>query len=196
MAEERQGEGGLPKGVIIGVVVVAIIVVVIVVLSQKQKFTLMTPGAKAIDFTLPDLDGKPHTLSSMRGKVVFLNIWATWCGPCKEEMPSMQFMHEKYKDKPFQIMAVSVDSDPDEVVRKFAEDLELTFLILHDRKGGIKDTYKTTGVPETFIIDQNGVVAQKIWGPRDWSNPVNLALIDSLLKDGPRAPESYGKKKK
>jgi len=195
MADEKQSEGGLPKGVIIGVVVVAIVVVVIVVLSQKQKFTLMSPGAEAIDFTLPDLDGKPHTLSSMRGNVVFLNIWATWCGPCKEEMPSMQFMHEKYQGKPFKIVAVSVDSDPDDVVRKFAEELNLTFLILHDRKGAIKDTYKTTGVPETFIIDQNGIVAQKIWGPRDWSNAANLAIIDSLLKNGPRSPESYGKKK-
>jgi len=192
--ETKKVEGGLPKAVIIGVVIAAIIVVVIVVLSQKQNFTLMTPGAEAIDFTLPDLEGKEHTLSSMRGNVIFLNVWATWCGPCKEEMPSMQFLHEKFKGKPFKIVAVSIDKDTDDVVKKFADDLNLTFLILHDRKGRIKDTYKTTGVPESFIIDQNGIVAEKIWGPRDWSDPKNLFTIKSLLANGPRAPGDYGKK--
>lgn len=195
MTDEREKvEGGLPKAVIIGVVVAAIIVVVFVVMSQKQKFTLMSPGAEAIDFTLPDLEGKSHTLSSMRGNVIFLNVWATWCGPCKEEMPSMQFMHEKFKGQPFKIVAVSIDKDSVDVVKKFADELNLTFLILHDRKGRIKNTYKTTGVPESFIIDQNGIVAEKIWGPRDWSDPKNLFTIKNLLKNGPRDPASYGKK--
>ncbi len=194
MAEEKKGEGGLPKGVIIGIVVVAIIVVVAVVLSQKQKFTLMTPGAEAIDFTLPDLDGEEHTLSKMRGKVVFLNFWATWCGPCQDEIPSMEVMHKRYRGRPFKIVAVSVDTAADDVVRKFAEKYGISFLILHDRKGSLKDAYKTTGVPETFIIDQNGIVAEKVWGPRDWSDPKNLVTIEALLKNGPRAPSSYTRK--
>ncbi|MFQ5480272.1 MAG: TlpA disulfide reductase family protein [Thermodesulfobacteriota bacterium] len=194
MAEDIKGEGGLPRGVIIGVVVAVIVIVVVVVMSQKQKFTLMSPGAEAIDFTLPDLEGAEHKLSDYRGNVVFLNIWATWCGPCKEEMPSMQFMHEKFKGKPFKIVAVSIDSTPDSDVKKFADELGLTFIILHDRKGDIKDTYKTTGVPETFIIDQNGIVAEKIWGPRDWSEPKNLYTIKNLLASGAGTPESYGKK--
>jgi len=194
MAGETTGDGGLPKAVIIGVVVVAIVAVVLVVMSQKQHFTLMAPGAEAVDFTLPDLDGKEHTLSTLRGNVVFLNIWATWCGPCQEEIPSMQFMYNKLKDKPFKIVAVSIDKGDDVVVKKFAKELGISFLILHDQKGKIKDTYKTTGVPETFIIDQNGIVAEKVWGPRDWSNPKNLSTIQSLLKNGARAPSSYGKK--
>ncbi len=194
MAEEIKGEGGLPKGVIVGVIVAAIIIVVVVVMSQKQKFTLMTPGAEAIDFTLPDLQGVEHKLSDYRGNVVFLNIWATWCGPCKDEMPSMQFMHEKLKGKAFKILAVSIDSASNETVKKFADDLGITFLIFHDKKGHIKDTYKTTGVPETFIIDQNGIVAEKVWGPRDWSDPKNLSTIKNLLANGAGAPDSYGKK--
>ncbi len=194
MSDVKKTEGGLPKAAIIGVVVVAIIVVVFVVMSQKQKFTLMAPGAEAIDFTLPDLDEKEHTLSSLRGNVVFLNFWATWCGPCREEIPSMQVMHNKFKGKPFKIVAVSIDTASDDVVRKFAKGFGITFLILHDRKGTLKNTYKTTGVPETFIVDQNGIIAEKVWGPRDWSDPKNLATIEALLENGPRAPGSYGKK--
>lgn len=195
MADDSKAEGGLPKSVIIGVVVAAIVIVVVIVLSQKEKFILMTAGAEAIDFTYPDLEGKPHKLSDMRGNVVFLNVWATWCDPCREEMPSMQRMYEKYRGKPFKVVAVSIDSVSDEKVKKFADEFGLTFLILHDQKGSIKDTYKTTGVPETFIIDQNGVVAEKVWGPRDWSNPKNLYTIENLLANGAGAPESYGKKK-
>ncbi|MFQ5427529.1 MAG: TlpA disulfide reductase family protein [Thermodesulfobacteriota bacterium] len=195
MADETKAEGGLPKSVVIGVVVAAIVIVVVVVMSQKQKFILMTAGAEAIDFTFPDLEGKNHKLSDMRGNVVFLNVWATWCDPCREEMPSMQYMHEKYKDKPFKVVAVSIDKGSDDPVKKFAEEYGLTFLILHDRKGSIKNTYKTTGVPETFIIDQNGIVAEKIWGPRDWSSKKNLYTIENLLAKGAGAPESYGKKK-
>ncbi len=191
MSGEAKSEGGLPKGVIIGVIAAAVVIVVVVVLSQKQKFTLMSPGTEAIDFTLPDLEGTPHKLSEFRGNVVFLNIWASWCGPCKEEMPSMQFMHNKFKGRPFKIVAVSIDSAPAKKVKKFAKELGLTFLILHDQKGDIKDTYKTTGVPETFIIDQNGIVAEKVWGPRDWSNPKNLYNIENLLANGARTPKSY-----
>ncbi len=194
MADEKKGEGALPKAVIIGVVVVVIVIVVAIVMSQKQKFTLMAPGAEAVDFTLPDLEGKEHTLSSLRGNVVFLNIWATWCGPCQEEIPSMEFMHNKFKGKPFKIVAVSIDKGDDEVVKKFAKSFGITFLVLHDRKGHLKDTYKTTGVPESFIIDQNGIVAEKVWGPRDWSDPKNLYTINNLLQNGARAPASYGKK--
>jgi len=194
MAGEAKTDGGLPKGVIVGVIVVAIIVVVAVVLSQKQKFTLMSPGAEAVDFTLPDLEGKEHSLSDFRGNVVFLNIWATWCGPCQDEIPSMQYMHEKLKGKPFKILAVSIDKGSDDAVKKFAKEYGITFLVLHDSKAAIKDTYKTTGVPETFIIDQNGIVAEKIWGPRDWSDSKNLYTINNLLDNGARDAASYKKK--
>lgn len=194
MAGDTRGEKGLPRAAIIGVVVVAVIVVVAVVMSQKQRYTLMAPGAKAIDFTLPDLEGRKHSLSEMRGNVVFLNFWATWCGPCQDEIPSMQVMHERLRGRPFRIMAVSIDTGSDDVVRKFADGYGISFLVLRDRDGRIKDAYKTTGVPETFIIDQNGYVAEKVWGPRDWSNPLYLKTVRDLLDNGPRDPASYGKK--
>ncbi|MFQ5441544.1 MAG: TlpA disulfide reductase family protein [Thermodesulfobacteriota bacterium] len=195
MAEEEKDKG-LPKPVIAGIVVVVVAVVAYIVMSQSQKFEPVVKGSEAIDFTLPDLDGTEMKLSDFRGKVVFLNFWATWCDPCKEEIPSMQAMYESLQGKPFEIVAVSIDKDPPERVKAFAVEYGITFTVLHDRRGRIKDTYKTTGVPETFIIDQNGVVAEKVWGPRDWSDRRSLITILDLLENGPRPMDSYKKKLK
>ncbi len=189
--DEERGEGGLSRGVVAGIVVAIIAIVTLLVLTQKRKFEPVVAGTQAIDFTLPDLDGREVSLKDYRGKVVFLNFWATWCKPCEDEMPSMQSLYNALKDKPFEILAVSVDSEGPEVVRKFVERYNLTFPVLHDRRGRVKEEYKTTGVPETFIIDQNGVIAEKIWGPRDWSNHTNIGVILDLLENGPRNPEDY-----
>jgi peroxiredoxin len=193
--EGEGGQGGLPKPAIVAIVIAVIVAAVFIVMGQRVKFEPVVAGKEALDFTLPDLDGKEVSLTDFRGKVVFLNFWATWCTPCEDEMPSMQALYDKLKGKPFEIVAVSVDKKGAETVRKFAEKYGLTFTILHDRRRRIKETYKTTGVPETFIIDQNGVVAEKVWGPRDWSSLANTLTIMNLLADGPKAPESYSKRR-
>ncbi|HLE08294.1 MAG TPA: TlpA disulfide reductase family protein [Thermodesulfobacteriota bacterium] len=174
------------------VVLAAVTVVLFFVLSQKQRFTPVVAGNKAPDFTLPDLKGNPVSLNGFKGKVVFLNFWATWCKPCEEEMPSMQLLYNalKSQNQPFEIVAVSIDSEGPEVVQKFIERYNITFTVLHDRKGRIKDTYKTTGVPETFIIDQGGIIAEKVWGPRDWRTRDSVKTIMDLLENGPTPPES------
>ena len=174
------------------VVLAAVTVVLFFVLSQKQRFTPVVAGNKAPDFTLPDLEGNQVSLSGFKGKVVFLNFWATWCKPCEEEMPSMQLLYNalKSQNQPFEIVAVSIDSEGPEVVQKFIERYNITFTVLHDRKGRIKDTYKTTGVPETFIIDQSGIIAEKVWGPRDWRTRDSVKTIMDLLENGPTPPES------
>jgi peroxiredoxin len=192
---EGKGEGGLPKPVIAAIIVVIVVIAVIVVMGQKVKFEPVGAGTEAQDFTLPDLDGKEVSLSDFRGKVVFLNLWATWCKPCEEEMPSMQQLYEDQEGKPFEIVAVSLDSEGPEVVRKFVEKYNLTFVVLHDRKGRIKETYKSTGVPETFIIDQNGVIAEKVWGPRNWTREMSIKTILDLLQNGPGTAESYKRAK-
>lgn len=195
MAEKTAGkEGGLPKSAIAVVIIVVIAVAAFIVLGQKEKFEPVGAGGASIDFTLPDLEGKPVSLKDFRGKVVFLNFWATWCKPCEEEMPSMQGLYEGLKGEPFEIVAVSVDSEGPETVRKYADKYGITFRVLHDRKGRVKETYKTTGVPETFIIDQKGFIAEKVWGPRDWSDASSQLTILDLLKNGPQPPESYRKK--
>lgn len=188
---DKETGGGLPKAAIAGIVAAVVVVVAFIVLGQKRTFEPVGAGKDSIDFTLPDLDGKTASLKDFRGKVVFLNFWATWCKPCEEEMPSMQALYESLKDKPFEIVAVSVDSEGPETVKAFAQKYGITFKILHDRKGKIKEMYKTTGVPETFIIDQNGAVAEKVWGPRDWASKSSITVITDLLTNGPKPKESY-----
>jgi len=184
-------EGGLPKIAVVGIVAVVIIVVAIVVLSGRKKYEPINAGLDPIDFTLPDLDGKQVSLRDFRGKVIFLNFWATWCKPCEEEMPSMQTLYTALKGRPFEIVAVSIDTGDTSIVRDYAKKYGLTFTILHDKKGAIKEMYKTTGVPETFIIDQNFVIAEKVWGPRDWSLRASVGMIIDLLQTGPRPRDAY-----
>lgn len=191
-----ENEKGLPKAVLVIVVLAVIAAVVFIVLGQRQKFEPVNAGTDAIDFTLPDLAGKPVSLKDYRGKVVFLNFWATWCKPCEEEMPSMEALYQGLKDQPFEILAVSVDKDGPETVAAYAKKYNLSFKVLHDRKGAIKETYKTTGVPETFIIDQNGVIAEKVWGPRDWSRRYSYEMIADLLRNGPKPRDAYKTKAK
>src|SRR4030066_616957 len=112
MQNPSDSDKGLPnKAIIGGVVGVIIIVVFLLVVGQKQKFEPVLEGAKAPDFVLPDLSGKMVKLSDYRGKVVFLNFWATWCKPCEEEMPSMQALYDGLKGQNFEIVAVSVDTE-------------------------------------------------------------------------------------
>ena len=191
MADKTDNEKGLPKIALVVIVLVVVGIAAFIIFGQRQKFEPVVAGSESIDFTLPDLSGNPKSLKDFRGKVVFLNFWATWCKPCEEEMPSMQALYQAFAGQPFEILAVSVDKDGPEVVKAYAAKYGLTFTILHDRKGSVKDTYKTTGVPETFIIDQSGVIAEKVWGPRDWSEPSSYATIVDLLKNGPKPREAY-----
>ncbi len=179
MAEKGSRKGGINPVAII-LVVVAIIVVVIVVFTKQEEYIAVKQGTEAPEFSLPDLEGRIHKLSDYRGKVVFLNFWATWCEPCKEEMPSMEALHRALENRPFVIIAVSVDKNKEDI-EEFLEEYKISFLILHDRKGRIKELYKTTGVPETFIIDQNCIIAEKVWGPRDWAREENLKTLFGLL---------------
>ena len=117
----------------------------------------------------------------MRGKVVLLNIWATWCDPCRLEMPSMEKLSERLKGADFRVVAVSVDKDGPDVVMKFANDLGLHFDILHDRSGTIQKTLQATGVPESWVLDRSGVIIKKVIGAEQWDSPVNETLIRHLL---------------
>ena len=139
-------------------------------------------GLSAPDITYPGLDGKKVSLSDYRGKVVFVNIWATWCPPCVEEMPSMQNLYQKLKSENFEIMAVSIYSQGAKVVAPFMKKYKLTFPALMDSLGTVKRIYKTTGVPESYIIDKDGILAKKVIGPLDWSKPDILRLFRDLIQ--------------
>jgi len=107
----EDNEKGLPRIAIAGIIVAIVAAVVFIVFGQRQKFEPVTANSEMIDFELPDLQGNMRKLSDFKGKVIFLNFWATWCKPCEEEMPSMQALYENLHDFPFEIVAVSVDKD-------------------------------------------------------------------------------------
>ena len=143
----------------------------------------VTVGGRAPDYRLLDLatgdsvDLREH----YEGKVTLLNIWATWCIPCRQEMPSMQQAWIRLKDSGFAIAAVSVDEGSAEPVTRFAQELGLTFDILHDRSGRIQQVYQTAGVPESFLLDADGVIIKRVIGAHDWNSPANVALIERSL---------------
>lgn len=142
-------------------------------------------GSKAPDFAAVTLDGAaPRSIADYRGKVVMLNIWATWCAPCRVEMPSIEALHRQFGPRGLHIVAVSIDDRGSErAIREFRDEYGLGFEILHDASGAIQRQYQTTGVPETFIIGRDGVIRKKVIGAINWDSEANRALIASLLGD-------------
>ena len=159
-----------------------------VVWLQSAKYEPLVVGMTAPDFRLPDLQGKTQRLSDYRGKVVFLNFWATWCKPCKEEMPSMQVLWENLKNQDFMMLAVSMDRvTTTKDIPSFVESLKLSFPILTDSWGQTDKRYKLMGVPQTYIIDQNGVLSEKVIGPRDWTRRESIETIVRMLQKQPKS---------
>ncbi len=159
-----------------------------VVWLQSSKYEPLVVGMTAPDFSLPDLQGRTQRLSDHRGKVVLLNFWATWCKPCKEEMPSMQVLWENLKNQDFVMLAVSMDRvTTTKDIPPFVESLKLSFPILTDSWGQTDKRYKLMGVPETYIIDQNGMLREKVIGPRDWTRPESIDTIVRLLQKHPKS---------
>ncbi|MBW3569911.1 MAG: TlpA family protein disulfide reductase [Gemmatimonadetes bacterium] len=157
----------------------------------RDRFLPVEVGTRAPSFTATDLQGRPVRLEDLRGQVVLLNIWATWCGPCRDEMPSMERLHRELGPRGLKIVAVSVDAAPGAVapggqtggdVAEFARQLGLTFTIWHDPSGDIQRTYRTTGVPESFIIDRDGVIQKKVIGATEWDTGSHPELIRRLLE--------------
>lgn len=193
LEEEKEGKGRTKSSAII-IAIIILVGIIGAVWMQSSKYAPVTVGSSAPDFKLADRDGKEYTLSSFRGKVVFVNFWATWCKTCKDEMPSMQALYSymKQRDMPFEILAISMDRvTTQKEIEPFAKGLGLTFPILLDAWGKTDGKYKLTGVPETYIIDQNGNVAEKIIGPRDWTTIEAVQKIFTLLDIQPE-PQSKG----
>jgi cytochrome c biogenesis protein CcmG/thiol:disulfide interchange protein DsbE len=138
----------------------------------------------APDFALEDLDGKAVRLSNFRGRVVFINVWTTWCEPCRAEMPSMEVLNKKLAGDGFVMLAINADAGDREDVEAFVEELGLTFPILLDPGGQVAGRYRVTGYPETFIVDRNGVVVSHEIGPRNWSEPRFEQALRALMASG------------
>ncbi len=139
-------------------------------------------GVAAPDFRLPDLDGGEVALASLRGKVVLVNFWATWCAPCEEEMPAMQRLHSRLAGRPFELLAISVDEDHAAVVR-FRDRLRITFPILLDPEKRVARDYQSSRFPESFLIDREGTLVGRYIGERDWDADAYVQRIERLLAD-------------
>lgn len=149
--------------------------------DDPAQSTLPRVGKPLADFTLPDLQGRAVQLATLRGKVVFVNVWATWCPPCIEEMPTIQRLHERLYPKGLEILAVSLDALGAQVVVPFMRSHRLSFAALLDTKSVVQRLYQTAGVPESFIVDKHGLLVEKIVGPRDWAHPQMVASFERLL---------------
>lgn len=170
-------------------IVISIVVLLGGVLAMATHFLgdelfPVTVGSQAPPFSASTLDKVPRTktFADYKGKVVLLNVWATWCPPCREEMPSIERLYTEFKGQGLAVVAVSVD-DPgkEDEIREFVREFGLTFEILHDPAAGIKKTYQIAGYPETFIIARDGSIRKKVIASSDWSSDANRALVRELL---------------
>ena len=172
----------------IGLVVAAIVAVIAFSATKylRREFFPVELGSEAPDFTAVTVDSAPRlkSLSDYRGQVVMVNVWATWCLPCRVEMPSIEALHQAYAEKGFKVLAVSVD-DPGhgETIRAFVRQYKLTFEILHDPEKKIVEEYDILGYPETFIIGRDGVIRKKLLSATDWNSPDHRALVERLLAE-------------
>jgi len=137
-------------------------------------------GDVAPTFSLADLDGKQHALPT--GEVILLNLWATWCPPCREEMPSMISLHNKLADKGLKVIAVSVDSRRRDLER-FVREYQLPFLVLHDADTSVSRQYGVFRFPESFLIDRQGKVRYHLIGAVDWMSAPMLQTVEGMLNE-------------
>ncbi|HEV8662328.1 MAG TPA: TlpA disulfide reductase family protein [Candidatus Methylomirabilis sp.] len=143
-------------------------------------------GHAAPDFTTPDVEGRPVRLADFRGnRAVLLNFWATWCVPCRQEMPTMEQAYQKYKDRGLEILAVSIDVGHLPVVAatvaQFLEELNLTFPALLDPEMEVARRYRVFGIPVTFLIDREGIIRAREQGFRDWTAPESRRKLEQLM---------------
>ena len=144
--------------------------------SQPQPPQVATVGSPAPDFTLTDTKGKTWQLAELRGKVVFVNFWATWCPPCREELPAMQKVHGFMPEDRF-VMLTILSNDEPAFAEALAAKIGATFPILTDPQNTAAQAYGITGVPETFIIDKQGILREKFIGALQWDSPQAMEML-------------------
>jgi cytochrome c biogenesis protein CcmG, thiol:disulfide interchange protein DsbE len=171
--------------ILVGAVVAVLATGVTLLAKFGPDIQSVSVGSRAPDFRAVDLaTGDSVSLRDhYRGAVTLVNVWATWCEPCRIEMPAMERLHRELAPHGFRIAAVSIDEGPPEDVRAFGRDLGLSFDLLQDRSTRIQQLYQTTGVPESFLLNRAGVIVKRVIGAHDWDSSVNRALIERLLSE-------------
>ena len=174
-------------GIVLGIVLLLATVLGAGVHFLGDELFPVSVGSSAPPLQAATIDGskRTKTLADYKGKVLLVNVWATWCEPCRVEMPSIEKLHREFGPQGLEVVAVSVD-DPGAEGRvvDFVKELGLTFEVLHDPAKAITRDYQVTGYPETFIIARDGTIRKKVIGPDDWSSPANRALVRELLRAG------------
>jgi peroxiredoxin len=157
--------------------------------SPATRVRVPAVGSPAPDFELRDLSGRLVRLSAHQGRVVLLNFWATWCGPCKDEMPSMERLYHEFDPKQFEILAVSMDAQGPSITRPFIESFALTFPVLHDTDLRVAAQYGARAIPATFVLNREGVIVWRFFGgPLNWQSPEQHAVIQKLIEQRPPGP--------
>ena len=171
--------------IVVGIVVAGLLTGAVALARFGPDVQRVEVGARAPDFRAVDLaTGDSVSLREhYRGAVTLVNVWATWCVPCRVEMPAMEKVYQSLAPRGFKIAAVSIDEGSPEEVQAFARELGLSFDILQDRSTKVQQIYQTTGVPESFLLNRDGVIVKRVIGAQDWSSAVNRALIERLLDE-------------
>ena len=179
-----QGQWAAVIAIVAGLALAA----VVATKMMGDRIVPVAPGSRAPNFhavrITADAVTPPVTLANYAGQVTIVNIWATWCNPCRAEMPSLQRLAQDLGPAGLKVVAVSIDNPRmEQPIRDFAKEYGLTFDILYDAAGAIQSDYQTTGVPETFVIGKDGVIRKRVVGGSDWSADSEKALIRQLLAE-------------
>ena len=164
-------------------IVNSLIVLLMFSFSSVQAGSLKSykGNLKNISFELKDLDGKTHRLSDFKGQVLLIQFWASYCTPCRTEMPSMNNLQKKLANKPFKILAINMAEERDEI-EKFVTEVKPEFTILHDTDGSVLQQWKVFVAPASFILDQNGAIKYVLYGAVEWDSADIIKPITALMK--------------
>lgn len=159
--------------------------------TQRDRFMPIDVGARVPDYSATTLSGEPFSFAANRGKVVVLNVWATWCLPCQREMPALERLHEMLKQRGLAVVGVSTDAQAvgtagdrkDGVVREFVKQYGITFPIVHDAAHQVEQLFLVQGLPTTFVVDKKGRIVRKVMGAKDWASQEYIDYFDKLLSE-------------
>ena len=172
------------KGVVLIVIILSGLLVLFFTVKKEEKPRRpVTTGLDAPDIAFRDVSGKRYVLAELQGSVVFINFWASWCQPCKEEIPSVQDIYARFRgDRRFRMLTVLYKDDYGKAMEYLKEN-HYDFPVLTDIDGVTAKAYGVTGVPETYIVDKKGILRERVIGPADWSSPQTVSLIANLLNE-------------
>ena len=159
----------------------ALFVLLIPVMAAAGPLKPVKGSVLASDFVTRDLAGRTVRFNSFQGKVVLLNFWATWCATCRKEMPSMEALHQAYKNKGLVVLAISQDQVNASVVQAYVAEMKMSFPVWHDRDGLVGRQYGIPGVPMSYLIGADGRVAYRVTGDYDWFGTEARTAVESLL---------------